>query len=298
MAKCVICGSVSSTNFCSKGDRHYLQCNNCSHVYEQDIVNKFVSNPAQKQKSSHHTSEIKTDWDFSDLKKTMVFNPRLEKIKLYSDKGKLLDIGCSNGAFIEAAKDYGWEPSGVELLQSSAHFAQQRGLKVYTQPLHELRLEPESYTAITMWQVLEHLTDPVDFLKECWRLLKPSGVIAFSTPNIKSISWKLLRSSWPAIEPGNHHHLFSPQTIRRMFKDCGFNECQVETIDIQPATVKQIRKKLIKKNKTKQTNSVAQLVKSASQDKMSRLFKMRQVLNVPLKFTNLGEDIYGIFIKP
>jgi 2-polyprenyl-3-methyl-5-hydroxy-6-metoxy-1,4-benzoquinol methylase len=233
MSTCVVCECESSILFCSRGgDNRYVSCTSCGHVYERHIENTFETEKAIDKKATHHISGPKQQWDFSEIKKSQVFRPRLVTVGKYTAPGKLLDVGCSNGAFIEAANAYGWDASGVELRESSASFAQARGLKVYTQPLQDLQLAKGSFDTITLWQVLEHIPDPPDLLNECGRLMRTGGTVAFSTPNIKSIGWKLLKSDWPAIEPGCHHHLFGCRTIDMLMKKCGFERCVLETLDI------------------------------------------------------------------
>jgi 2-polyprenyl-3-methyl-5-hydroxy-6-metoxy-1,4-benzoquinol methylase len=231
------------------------------------------------------------------MKRQLVFMPRLKNIQAYCSTGRLLDIGCSNGAFIEAATACGWEACGIELRKSSASFARERGLDVFMQPLNELHFQDNSFDAITMWQVLEHLPDPPECMNECCRILKPGGIFAFSTPNVQSIGWRVLKSDWPAIDPGCHHHLFKPATVTMMLEKCGFEKCLLRTEDLLPATIKTVQRKLRNKKMKKPSNAMASLVQQSSPKKLSRLLKIRRMLNIPLNITGLGEDIYGYFRK-
>jgi 2-polyprenyl-3-methyl-5-hydroxy-6-metoxy-1,4-benzoquinol methylase len=214
----MLCGGDSFDDFCSRNGGIYLRCRVCGHVQEQHIANIFANQNQDALSATHHISEVKRDWDFSDMKRQLVFMPRLKNIQAYCSTGRLLDIGCSNGAFIEAATACGWEACGIELRKSSASFARERGLDVFMQPLNELHFQDNSFDAITMWQVLEHLPDPPECMNECCRILKPGGIFAFSTPNVQSIGWRVLKSDWPAIDPGCHNHLFKPATVTMMLE--------------------------------------------------------------------------------
>ncbi len=221
----------------------------------------------------------------------------MQNIEKFIPPGKLLDIGCSNGAFIDAANHYGWEASGIEPRVSSAEYAQSRGLTVHTELLQNLSFDEGSFDVITMWQVIEHLLDPVDILKECRRVLSKGGILALSTPNIKSIGWKFLKSDWPAIDPRNHFHLFDIKSMNRIMKSSGFEKCALDTLDVQPTTLKLVKKKLSGKPGVKSQNTVPSLASTPSYKKMTRLFKYRNIINYPLKWMKLGEDLYGVFRK-
>lgn len=295
LSKCIVCSSSSSTFFCSRENNIYVSCKVCGHVYLPQTLNRHTNSKPTVKKSTHHVTGLKQEWDFSEVKRTQVFKPRLQNIGKYTSPGKLLDIGCSNGAFIEAANLYGWEASGIEPRISSADFARNRGLTVYNEFLQELCFEEGSFNAITMWQVIEHLPDPGDLLAECRRVLTQGGILALSTPNIKSIGWKLLKSDWPAIDPRNHFHLFDIKTLDRIMNTSGFEKCTLDTLDLQPATLKQVRKKIAGKPNSKPRNTVASMASTASPKKMARLFRYRNVINYPLKWMGLGEDLYGVF---
>ncbi len=296
MDKCIICGNGSPTFFCSKGSGKYLKCEHCNHVF---IAEGFISDLSEKLPSggNHHTSDVKRDWDFSREKREKIFYPRLQWISRFGQAGKLLDIGCSNGAFIESAVHYGWEAEGVELRPSSADFAKSRGNKVHIRPLEDLHLPSASFHAVSMWQVIEHIPYPEIILEECHRILKVDGVLALTTPNIGSIGWKLLKSDWPAVDPGCHCHLFRVNTIEKLMAKCGFKKCYLKTSEIQPATVKQLKRRILRQAEKKPANAMANLVGSSSSAKLKLLFTMRKLLNLPLQVTGLGEDIYGIFQK-
>lgn len=296
MTECIICGNGVSAFFCAKGSGKYLKCVHCNHVFIAESIIPDISENLPPERN-HHISGVKRDWDFSREKREKIFYPRLQLISRFGQAGKLLDIGCSNGAFIEAAVHYGWEAEGVELRPSSADFAKCRGNIVHTRPVEDLHLPAAYFHAITMWQVIEHIPYPEIILKECHRILKVNGVLAVTTPNIGSIGWKLLKSDWPAVDPGCHYHLFRVNTIEKIMANCGFKKCYLKTSEFQPATVKQLKRRILRQPKKKPTNAMATLVGSSSSAKLNILFTLRKLLNLPLQVTGLGEDIYGIFQK-
>lgn len=136
-------------------------------------------------------------------------------------KGRLLDVGCALGDFVEVARDSGWDAEGVEISKYAAAEARSRGLRVYTGVLEDLRLPAGSYDVITLYDVIEHLTDPVRTLREVRRLLAPGGVLHMVTPNVGGIQARLLGSKWYHYKPGEHLFYFSPKTVRETVDRAG-----------------------------------------------------------------------------
>lgn len=298
MQNCCICGSIDSARFCSKDGQDYVKCLHCDHVYlAMHSHDNRESTTVVPEYATHHISESKQQWDFSSFKREKVFLPRLNTMKKYTQPGLLLDIGCSNGAFVQAAISEGWDGCGIELRESSAQVARGFGVKIYTEPLEKLALQSDVYSAITMWQVLEHLNDPNTVLKECNRIMRLGGVLAFSTPNVKSIGSMALKEHWPAVDPGAHFNLFNSANLERLLARFGFAKCQIDCLDLQPATIKQLKNRFFKKPLKKYNNAAAVLISASSVGKMNILFFLRKALNVPLNALGIGEDVYGYFRK-
>ncbi|MFA5261540.1 MAG: class I SAM-dependent methyltransferase, partial [Candidatus Omnitrophota bacterium] len=89
-------------------------------------------------RKSHHNSLIKQEWDFSELKRKYYYNPILRSISRHvPQKGKMLDIGCASGAFLNAARIAGWAVLGIELETASIEVARSHDLTVYQTTLQE-----------------------------------------------------------------------------------------------------------------------------------------------------------------
>ena len=81
-------------------------------------------------RTSHHQSDRKIAWDYSELKYQYFFRPILDRIARHAPNRVLLDVGCSNGAFVNAASNHGWQASGIDLETGSVEIARSRGLAV------------------------------------------------------------------------------------------------------------------------------------------------------------------------
>ncbi len=138
--------------------------------------------------------------------------------------GRLLDIGCSTGLFLNRMKTHGsWELYGVEINRQAAETArQQYGLEVFVGTLEQAGYPDESFDAITLWDVFEHLHDPLRSLHEIHRILKPDGVLVLRVPNGASWDARLFGPHWAGLDAPRHLYVFTPETLRRMLAEAGF----------------------------------------------------------------------------
>ncbi len=134
---------------------------------------------------------------------------------------KLLDVGCHIGVMLEIAQERGWESMGVEPSAWAAARARERGLNVVNATLAKANLPPDSFDAVTMWDVVEHLTNPAADLAQVHRVLKPGGVVGIHTIDIESPLARLMGKRWPWLME-MHLYYFSPRTLSRMLRQIGF----------------------------------------------------------------------------
>lgn len=136
--------------------------------------------------------------------------------------GRLLDVGCGNGNFIEFAQRAGWQAAGVDNDPVAVATARVRGLNVVEGTLDLLDGESACYDRITLSHVLEHVFDPWDMLARCHRLLKPGGVLWLETPNTNARGHSVFGPYWRGLEPPRHLQLFSRAPLRDKLVEFGF----------------------------------------------------------------------------
>jgi SAM-dependent methyltransferase len=173
-------------------------------------------------------------YDFSPASRLGSFLARvLPKKRSYADRsvrnlhrppsgGRLLDIGCGDGAFLAQMRDAGWEVQGVEPDPDAAARARERGVKVVNRPLEEAPLTPNVFDAATMNHVIEHFHDPSEALRISHRLLKPGGILWIATPNLASRGHALFGEDWVGLDPPRHLVLFSRASLGRLVDSAGF----------------------------------------------------------------------------
>ncbi len=153
----------------------------------------------------------------------------LVKIKQrYFDKTKinLLDIGGSNGAFLELVKTQCSDFEEAGLVEIDDHF-KERILnfgKFYYQDLQMGTGDIPSgkYQVITMWELVEHIENNYGLFRNIYKLLPPNGLIAISTPNVCSLSRLIKGEKWIGVRDKSHKVLMSHVSLKMILENCGF----------------------------------------------------------------------------
>jgi SAM-dependent methyltransferase len=148
-----------------------------------------------------------------------------------SQRGRLLDVGCGSGLFMREMLNLGWDVIGVEPDYRAAYIAKEKfGLDVYQSNLEQAGFADCTFDAITMNNVLEHLTDPLRAIAECRRILKLKGRLVLLTPNAASLGHKYFQRDWRGLEPPRHLFLFTPNNIRHAIENTGLYVEHVKTV--------------------------------------------------------------------
>lgn len=138
-------------------------------------------------------------------------------------KGKILDIGCSYGFFLETAKKRKWDIYGVEINPTSGSYAKNKfgPDHIFVGKLENSHFKTRSFDVIALWDVVEHTDNPVVFLEEVKKFLKTDGIICIQSPNIDSFIARLKRERWDWLPPGDHIYYFTPKTLTGVVENAG-----------------------------------------------------------------------------
>lgn len=146
------------------------------------------------------------------------------------ERGRLLDVGCGNGMFLDRMRQLGWEVTGVEPDGAAVKVAREKlGLEVIEGSLEDAGLPDKHFDAVTMNHVIEHVPDPIGTLKECQRVLKLRGKLVVATPNIMSMLSKVFGEYWRGLEVPRHLHIFSPHSLRLAAERTGLQVMEIRT---------------------------------------------------------------------
>jgi 2-polyprenyl-3-methyl-5-hydroxy-6-metoxy-1,4-benzoquinol methylase len=135
--------------------------------------------------------------------------------------GKVLEIGCGNGNLLNHLATLGWQVQGIEPDRKAAEIAIHRNLPVMCGELSEHSFAPQSFDAIIMSHVIEHIADPIPLLQECLQLLKPGGRLVMLTPNLNALGHRWFGRNWLHMDPPRHLNLFTQESITAACKMAG-----------------------------------------------------------------------------
>jgi 2-polyprenyl-3-methyl-5-hydroxy-6-metoxy-1,4-benzoquinol methylase len=215
---CPLCQSYDYQKFLTKFEMNLVKCRKCSLIYanpriqESELFCRYTNSffydeylPAFKAASTHYDLKVIRSHFF-------IF---IQLITKYFKPGKrLLDVGCGSGFFLKAAEEIGWEAEGVEISPVASEYAQNIvRVKVLEGKLEAYHLPPEKYDLVVLIETIEHLTNPLDTLREIYRILKKEGILIISTPDSKSLSRLFLGKNWAVFSPEEHLSVFSQKNL-------------------------------------------------------------------------------------
>lgn len=239
--KCIACQGTTRPKFEKQGAKLF-ECANCRMVFynHKDYDYDLASLYEEGYFIGNEVSQGYNDYFLLEKSLTKTFETRLNKINRqfacnYQD---LLDVGCGPGFFLNVARKKGWKVKGVEISEFAATFAKKNfGLEVINGALEAGLFNPGSFDLVTLWDVLEHLPEPLDTLTEINKVLRPGGALVLTTGDIGSYFAKLCGSRWHLLNIPEHVFYFNQQSIQHILVKAGFNvvdikyECSYYTLE-------------------------------------------------------------------
>ena len=148
---------------------------------------------------------------------------------------RLLEIGAGGGGFVKVAAARGWETHATETSPSGLEALRAAGVTVFEGELPRLGLSASSYDLVVALEVLEHLPDPLAYLQEAHRVLKPGGVLVLTTPNYDGLSRRWLGLRWRVVSP-EHVGYFTGRTLARALSRAAYRQVRVRSRSLNVST--------------------------------------------------------------
>lgn len=225
---CPVCGSnkinpLLTVNDHSVSREEFViwQCRDCNLRFTQDVPDE--ESIGKYYQSSDYISHTNTDKGLINKIYQRVRKHTLSrKAGLITgetvNRGKILDIGAGIGAFLNTMKEKGWGVVGVE----PDNGARQQAKNLFDLDLNETdvlqQLPPNSFDAITLWHVLEHVHQLHSYVERLKELLKPKGKIFIAVPNYESADSSIYKLYWAAYDVPRHLYHFTPKSMEALMQ--------------------------------------------------------------------------------
>jgi SAM-dependent methyltransferase len=223
---CALCGGTGSRPYCTKFGYPIVKCSGCGLVYCNPRLSSEETDKRYNPDYFLHEylpSVIPPggpdDGAFLDNR----FKAALDLLANGRPPGRLIEIGTGAGFFLKAAVRAGFDAYGLDLSTAAAAYARTTlGLRVIETSAEEMPFDAGYFDAAAMFEVIEHLRDPLGVVRAARRALKPGGRLILSTPNLDALSRRVLGDEWAVLSPAEHLYYFTETTLRAMLLKGGF----------------------------------------------------------------------------
>jgi len=232
---CNLCGSEDHQPYCPKNGLGLVQCRNCGFVYvsPRPVAEELYALYGETYFHNDESGVVGyTNYIADEVNIRRTAQRRLKHLSQFVPEGRLLDVGCATGFFIDEARKMGWRVEGLDVSDFGVHYAQEHfGLTAHHGALTTLPFDAEAYDLVTMWDVIEHVPDPKAYVRRAAELLRPGGVISLATPDVDSLPARLAGRRWVGYKLSEEHvYYFSVKTLSDMLTEAGFEVVNVRHI--------------------------------------------------------------------
>ena len=223
-----------------------VRCGTCGLVFldsaedETELQGLYTEQYYRERKDYYFGNTVADPAKGEENENIEEFAEGLHNLRRLSPEGKrLLDVGCGVGVFLRMARQDHWQVTGADISSFAAKYGQEQfGLDIRQGTLRSLALPPEAVGVVTMWDLIEHVSDPVAELREAARVVKAGGYLLVNTPNEGALLKILARISYglsfglvsyPVRKLYHiyHRHYFGAKTLARALEEAGFEVTEI-----------------------------------------------------------------------
>lgn len=214
---CPLC-SHSGTMLPRFPEKEIVQCPKCDLVYYARVAQHAAH---ELYDETYFQNGEYIDYVADKALAQRNFSHRIRELRKLKPSGKLLEIGCAYGFFLEMAKEH-WDARGIDVTAEGTRYAREKlGLDARQGDFLEQPDEPGAYDLICMWDTIEHLAEPFRYIEKASKWLKPGGLLVMTTGNIGSAMARMRGEKWRLIHPPTHLYYFTPQTLGKACERAG-----------------------------------------------------------------------------
>lgn len=226
---CGLCGSGERRLKFRDGPFSVVTCEHCSLTYVTPrlVDAALLSEVYDEGYWSSHSAKDRGYTDYrSDAPLYLRTYARRSRVvrRHFPRPGRVLDVGCAAGYFLRVMREQGWQVTGLEPSDTIRATAQEHlgAANVLDGLLGEIELPRAAFDLVTMWDVLEHIPDPVAALRAVHPLLAPGGKLLVETQNVDSLAARVLGRRWQHYKHAEHIYHFQKRTIADVLGRAGF----------------------------------------------------------------------------
>ncbi len=222
--KCFVCKKNS-------WESHYkdlFRCSNCGFIRAKEIY--FKIKPEEVYGKDYFDKGQYANYKKERLALEQNFKNRLKDIIKHKREGKLLEIGCAYGYFLNLAKK-NFIISGIDVNSQTTNIASKlTGIKTLTGDFLTQKFSKNTFDVVSLFDTIEHLQKPKAYLEKIHTLLKPGGIVAIETGDIDSLLAKVQKERWRLIDPSVHLTYFSTKTLRNLLENTGYRILSIKKV--------------------------------------------------------------------
>ena len=222
---CLICKSSKLTALEKYSKDHLYKCSECGFIFSikkpthEELLEEYA-----KYARSNKISTI-TLKRYDDL---------LEQFEPYRINNNIIDIGAGDGHFIGKAKEKNWNTFATEFDDKSVELCKEKGAIVHQGKLESKNYKEGFFDVIYSSEVLEHINNPIEEIQSFNKILRTGGLVYITTPNLNSISHKILKNKWNIFNYPEHLCYYNSKTLNKLFKEAGFKKISITTTGFSP----------------------------------------------------------------
>lgn len=284
---CTLCGDNKIRKLKGYYEKGLMKCRGCGFVFMEKI-------PSHEELDFHYGSYSYESAGYLSPLTIKSYNSLLDEFEPYRKTNNILDVGCGRGWFLAQALKRGWKVYGTEYSKTAVRICQETGINIKEGVLDATNFDTEMFDVITSFEVIEHINNPNEELKEIYKLLRTGGLFYCTTPNFNSLMRYYLKADYNVIGYPEHLSYYTKSTLNKVTKRNGLHPVKFQSTGIS-----------ITRLKTSQKKSNEQLISKNSSDEILRtqleskwyLMLLKKFINFLLTLSNTGMTLKGYYTK-
>ncbi|MBK7269189.1 MAG: class I SAM-dependent methyltransferase [Flavobacteriales bacterium] len=214
-SECPLCASKGHRSVAGFENHHLVKCRGCDFAY-------CLQDPSVEELRAFYRG-----YPVRDVLSPVTairFDELLDRFERYRKTGRLIDVGCGAGLFLERAALRGWEVFGTEYGDRAVAACKARGIRIIEGPLDPSHYGDDHFDVVCSFEVIEHLAHPRQEIARMAKILRPGGLLYMTTPNFNCMGRLFSRSAWSIVHYPEHLSYFTPRTLRRLARSAGLRQ--------------------------------------------------------------------------